>query len=247
MLRALLVVIISPLVVSALAAQSDPFVAGVYKPSDVRVLPRVLTKVVPAYVGGKVEGPAGQLRVEIVIDAKGSVKAARLAQSLDGNRAYDADTLKAARDWKFVPGRKDSEPVPVLAVVVADFAMRPLSKGPKGDVGLGARVFIEGADDEFVKGAIPLDGSDVLPRLVRSVPPRYPPSALSSRQKGEVLLEVVVLPDGTVGRARVVRSADIDIDAASLTAAKQWIYEPPTKSDQPITLLVVIVMRFATR
>jgi TonB family protein len=247
MLRTLLLAIMSPLVIAQLGPQDDPFTLGVYQPADVNVLPIVRTKVVPAFVGGKVEGPAGQLRVEIVIDAKGSVKAARIAQSLPGNHAYDTDTLKAARDWKFVPGRKDNEPVPVLAVVVADFAMRPLSKGAKGDVGLGARVFVEGADDEFAKGAIPLDSSDVLPRLVRSVPPRYPPSALSSRQKGEVLLEVVVLPDGTVGRARVVRSADIDIDAASLTAAKQWIYEPPTKSGQPIALLVVIVMRFATR
>jgi TonB family protein len=245
--NSLLLVIMSPLLIAHLSPQGDPFTVGVYQPAGVNVLPIVRTKVVPAFVGGKVEGAAGQLRVEIVIDAKGSVKAARIAQSPGGSHTYDTETLKAARDWKFVPGRKDNEPVPVLAVVVADFAMRPLSVGAKGDVGLSARVFIEGADDEFVKGAVPLDSSDVFPRLVKSVPPRYPPSALASRQTGELLVEVVVLPDGTVGRARVVRSADIDIDAASLTAAKQRIYEPPTRSGQPISLLIVIVVRFNMR
>lgn len=247
MLRALLVAMMSPLVVSAPVAQSDPFMVGVYRPADVSVLPRVLTKVVPAYVGGKVKGPAGQLRIEIVIDVRGSVKAARIAQPLDGNQDYDTATLKAAKEWKFVPGRKDNEPVPVLAVVVADFAIRPLSTGAKDEVGLGARVFIEGAGDEFVNGTITLDGSGPFPRLIRPVPPRYPPSARASRQTGEALIEAVVLPDGTVGRVRIVRSVDIDIDAASLAAAKQWIYEPPTKSGQPVTLLVVIVMRFNIR
>src|SRR5262249_44824256 len=162
-------------------AQSDPFAAGVYKPADVTVPANVRTKVVPSFVGGKVNGPEGQLRVEIVIDAKGSVKAARIAQPLAGNHEFDAETLKAVKDWKFTPARKDDNPVPVVATVIVDFPTRPLSKGGDNEVGLGARIFVEGADDEFLKGVSTTDDAGVSPpKRVRGVPPNYPVSAMQS-------------------------------------------------------------------
>ncbi len=243
--------ILIPLASVALAfivAQSDPFTAGVYKSADVNVQANVRTKVVPAFVGGKVNGSDGQLRVEIVIDAKGSVKAARIGQPLAGSHEYDAETLKAVKDWKFTPARKDDKPVPVLATVVVDVRTRPLSKGGDSEVGLGARVFVEGADDEFLKGVSSTDDAGVSPvKRVRGVPPNYPVSAMQSGQGGEVLIESVILPDGTVGRARVVRPVDIQLDKAALTAALQWVYEPPTKGGQPISLVTLVVMRFNMR
>jgi len=229
-------------------AQSDPFVAGVFKPANVTVPANVRTKVVPPFVGGKVSGPEGQLRVEIVIDAKGSVKAARIAQALGGSHEFDAETLKAVKDWKFTPARKDDKPVPMLATVVVDIRTRPLSKGGDNEVGLGARVFVEGADDEFLKGVSTTDDAGVSPpKRVRGVPPNYPVSAMQSGQGGEVLIEAVILSDGTVGRARVVRPVDLQLDKAALAAATQWVYEPPTKNGQPISLVTLVVMRFNMR
>jgi len=62
-----------------------------------------------------------------------------------------------------------------------------------------------------------------------------------------VLIEAVILPDGTVGRARVVRPVDIQLDKAALAAATQWVYEPPTRNGQPISLVQLVVMRFNMR
>jgi TonB family protein len=241
-MRALLTLVAS-IAVSGLVPQSDPFMAGVYTPADVTVRPQVRTKVVPPYIDGEIGGSAGQLRVEIAIDAKGSVKAARVAQSLPGTHEYDADALKAAKDWKFVPARKDDKPVPVLATIVVDVAMRPLNNA-NSRVGLGARVLIEGADDPFVDGTITVDDPDLVPKRVKFVPPHYPVSAMQSGQGGEVLIEAVVLPDGTVGRARIVRSVDIQIDKASLEAAKQQVYAPPTNAGRPASVLIVMIMTF---
>jgi protein TonB len=194
------------------------------------------------------KGAEGQLRVEIVIDAKGSVKAARIAQPLGGSHEYDAETLKAVKDWKFVPARKDDTPVPMLATVVVDVRTRPLVKLGDNEIGLGARVFVEGAGDEFLTGTSTTDDAGVTaPKRVKGVAPNYPVSAMQSGQGGEVLIEAVILPDGTVGRARVVRPADIQLDKAALAAARQWVYEPPTKNGQPISLVTIVVMRFNMR
>ncbi|HUL74699.1 MAG TPA: energy transducer TonB [Vicinamibacterales bacterium] len=238
---------LAPLLLAGLVAQGDAFTAGVYQPADVSALPKVRTKAVPLFVDGVVKGPAGQLRIDIVIDAKGSVKAARIARALAGRREYDADALEAAKDWKFVPGQKDGKAVPVLATIVIDVAMRPLGRAAGNEIGLGARVFIEGADDEFAQGASTVDDVGTMPKRLKSIPPNYPVSAMKAGQGGEVLLEAVVLPDGTVGRARVVRSVDIQLDKAALTALKQWVYEPPTKNGQPTSVLLVVIVNFAMR
>lgn len=235
-----LLAMIVPLALAGFVPQGDPFTAGVFKSDDVSVRPQVKTKVVPQYIDGEISGSPGQLRVEIVIDAKGSVKAARLAQSLPGTHEYDARTLEAAKDWKFVPARKDDKAVAALATIVVDVAMRPVSSR----LGLGARVSIEGADDAFVDGTISIDDPDLLPKRVKFVPPHYPVAAMQSGQGGEVLIEAVVMPDGTVGRARIVRAVDIQIDKASLEAAKQQVYAPPTKAGQPVSVLILMVMNF---
>jgi TonB family protein len=239
--RALLALTL-PIALAGVTPQSDPF-AGVLKPSDVTVRPQVRTKVVPQYIDGEINGSPGHLRVEMVIDAKGSVKAVRIAQPLSSTHEYDAKTLEAAKDWKFVPARKDDKAVPVATTMVVDVAMRPLPNA-NNRVGLGARVTIDGADDPFVDGTIAADDPDVVPKRVKFVPPHYPVAAMQAGQGGEVLIEAVVMPDGTVGRARIVRSVDIQIDKASLEAAKQQVYAPPTKGGQPVSVLVLMVMNF---
>jgi TonB family protein len=238
-----LLAMIVPLALAGFVPQGDPFTAGVFKSDDLSVRPQVKTKVVPQYIDGEVTGSPGQLRIEMVIDAKGSVKAARIAQPLPGTNEYDGKTLEAAKDWKFVPARKDDKAVPVVATMVVDVAMRPLANA-NNRVGLGARVSIEGADDPFVDGAITADDPDVVPKRVKFVPPHYPVAAMQAGQGGEVLIEAVVMPDGTVGRARIVRSVEIQIDKASLEAAKQQVYAPPTKGGQPVSVLILMVMNF---
>jgi len=239
---AVVVTLVAPVALAGFVPQSDPF-AGASKASDVAVRPQVRTKVVPQYIDGEVTGAPGQLRVDMLIDAKGSVKAVRVAQPLAGTHDYDTKTLEAAKDWKFAPARKDDKPVPVVATMVVDVAMRPLPNA-NNRMGLGARVSIEGADDPFVDGTIAPDDPDVVPKRVKFVPPHYPVAAMQAGQGGEVLIEAVVMPNGTVGRARIVRSVDIQLDKASLEAAKQQVYAPPTKGGQPVSVLIVMVMNF---
>src|SRR5262249_6506582 len=86
----------------------------------------------------------------------------------------------------------------------------------------------------------------VLPKVIKQVQPRYTPEALRARIQGDVDIEAVVRSDGTVGDARVVRSLDTQfgLDAAAVTAAKQWTFEPGTLKGAPVNVLVAINLTF---
>ena len=68
-------------------------------------------------------------------------------------------------------------------------------------------------------------------------------------QRITVLLECVVLPDGTVGPVEVVRSLDssFGLDQEAVRAAKQWRFRPGTRFGEPVSVLVTIELTFTLR
>lgn len=87
------------------------------------------------------------------------------------------------------------------------------------------------------------------PRLIREVKPQYTAQAMRAKIQGEVLLECIVQPDGTVGDIRVVRSLDstFGLDQEAIKAARQWRFHPGTKQGQPVPVLVTIAIAFTLR
>ncbi len=87
------------------------------------------------------------------------------------------------------------------------------------------------------------------PRLVRDVRPNYTADAMRAKVQGSVLVEAVVLPDGSVGEVQVVRSLDnvFGLDQEALKAAKQWKFMPGTRFGQPVPVLVTIELTFTLR
>lgn len=87
------------------------------------------------------------------------------------------------------------------------------------------------------------------PRLVRDVKPAYTADAMRAKVQGVVLLECVVMPDGTVGDIQVKRSLDrtFGLDAEAVKAAKQWRFVPGTRLGQPVPVLVTIELQFSLR
>jgi protein TonB len=69
---------------------------------------------------------------------------------------------------------------------------------------------------------------------------------MQAKLTGEVWLEVVVLADGTVGSARVVRSLDrrYGLDQEALRTAKLWRFSPATLDGKPIDVIVTLVLEF---
>ena len=87
------------------------------------------------------------------------------------------------------------------------------------------------------------------PRLLHEVKPQYTAQAMRAKIQGEVLLECIVGPDGTVGNIRVVRSLDsaFGLDQEAIKAARQWRFAPGTKQGQPVPVLVTIAIAFTLR
>ena len=81
------------------------------------------------------------------------------------------------------------------------------------------------------------------------VKPQYTAQAMRAKIQGEVLLECIVQPDGSVGNIRVVRSLDASfgLDQEAIKAARQWRFAPGTKQGQPVPVLVTIAIAFTLR
>jgi protein TonB len=89
----------------------------------------------------------------------------------------------------------------------------------------------------------------MLPKPLREVKPQYTADAMRAKVQGTVLLECVVLPDGTVGKVEVVRSLDsaFGLDEEAIKAAKQWRFAPGTRFGEPVAVLVTIELTFTLR
>ncbi len=87
--------------------------------------PVAMTKVDPAYppdvLRDRIEGT---VTLYAVIRADGTVDGIRVLESLDSR--LDANAVHALYSWRFRPGMKNGEAVPIEAVVQIPFRMRPL-------------------------------------------------------------------------------------------------------------------------
>jgi len=88
-----------------------------------------------------------------------------------------------------------------------------------------------------------------LPRVTREVKPFYTNEAMEQRIEGVVLMEVVVLADGSVGDVKVTRSLDsvYGLDANAVKAMKQWQFAPGTKDGKAVAVRVAVEMNFTLK
>lgn len=84
----------------------------------------------------------------------------------------------------------------------------------------------------------------VSPRLEWEVKPQYTRDAMRARIEGVVVLEAVVLVDGSVEHVRVVKSLDPEhgLDRAAVDAVKQWRFKPATKDGEAVPVVVTVEM-----
>jgi carboxyl-terminal processing protease len=79
------------------------------------------------------------------------------------------------------------------------------------------------AADPSGEGAPPADQA---PRLIAGYRPTYPPEFAASRVEGEIVVDFIVQPDGTVANAHVIRSADPRLSPYAAAAVAKWVFAP---------------------
>ena len=86
------------------------------------------------------------------------------------------------------------------------------------------------------------------PELITSskVQPTYPKIARKGKVSGQVILQVVVRKDGTVGDIQVMRSpgSKFGFDEAAIAAVKQWRYEPALDKGEPVDVYFTVAVDF---
>lgn len=101
------------------------FGGGAYRPGSGIELPRVLREVKPAYTAdamrAKIQGTAV---LDCVVTAEGTVGECQIVRSLDSSFGLDQKAVEAARQWRFVPGKRLGQPVPVLVTIELTFTLR---------------------------------------------------------------------------------------------------------------------------
>jgi protein TonB len=88
-----------------------------------------------------------------------------------------------------------------------------------------------------------------LPRVLYEQKPAYTAEAMRAKVQGTVLLECIVLTDGTVGNVEIVRSLDqtFGLDQEAVKAAKKWRFAPGTRFGEPVPVIVTIELTFTLR
>jgi len=98
---------------------------GVYRPGNGVTLPRVLHEEKPAYTSDAMRAKVqGTVLLECVVRPDGSVGDVQVIRSLDPTFGLDQQAVVAARKWRFAPGTRLGEAVPVLITIELTFTLR---------------------------------------------------------------------------------------------------------------------------
>jgi TonB family protein len=85
------------------------------------------------------------------------------------------------------------------------------------------------------------------PKLLREVKPDYTEDARVRHLEGEVVLEIVVRRDGSVGDLKLVRGLSGGLNERAMAAVRQWRFSPARRLGAPVDVIVEVAVEFKLR
>jgi TonB family protein len=85
------------------------------------------------------------------------------------------------------------------------------------------------------------------PRILREVKADYTEEARRRALSGEVVLEIVVRSDGSVGDVKLLQGLGSGLDERAMQAVRQWRWAPAQKQGTPVDVLVEVAVEFKLR
>jgi TonB family protein len=85
------------------------------------------------------------------------------------------------------------------------------------------------------------------PRLLKEVRADYTDEARRANIAGEVVLEIVVRRDGTVGDVRILKRLGSGLDQRAVDAVRQWRFAPARLKGSPVDVIVEVAVEFKLR
>lgn len=222
------------------------FGAGAYRPGAGLTNPVMVRAVEARYTAAalarKIEGG---VELEAVILADGTVGDIRVVRSLDSTDGLDDAAVAAARQWVFQPARLNGVPVPIVVALQVSF--HPNDAAQVAGQAQSTATAPMPLRDDFAQGAYWMGATGlVAPVLVAQVEPKYTAQAMRDRIQGDAVVELIVMPDGSVGKTRIAISLDaVDgLDDNALAAAQAYRFKPGLLNGQAVPVLVTISLNF---
>jgi periplasmic protein TonB len=95
---------------------------------------------------------------------------------------------------------------------------------------------------EEVSSSAAIAELDTPPKPVKQNPPNIPPELHGL--KASVQVGFIIDEKGRVTKARVVQSSNASFDDITLRCVRDWEFQPGTKGGKPVSVRVVIPLRF---
>lgn len=80
------------------------------------------------------------------------------------------------------------------------------------------------------------------PGLIKKVEPQYPPIARAARMEGTVVVDAIILKDGSVSDVKVLNSSSPMFEQACIDAVRKWRFTPGSQD-----VILTVTVRFTLR
>lgn len=85
------------------------------------------------------------------------------------------------------------------------------------------------------------------PSILREVRPDYTDEGRRRGVEGDVVVEVVVRADGSVGSVKLLHGLDAGLDQRAIDAVRQWRFNPARRYGAPVDVIVEVAVEFKLR
>jgi TonB family protein len=85
------------------------------------------------------------------------------------------------------------------------------------------------------------------PAILREVKPDYTEEGRRRHLEGDVVLEIVVKGDGSVGSVKLLQGLGAGLDQRAIDAVRQWRFSPAKRYGVPVDVVVEVAMEFKLR
>lgn len=85
------------------------------------------------------------------------------------------------------------------------------------------------------------------PAIIREVKPDYTEEGRRRHIEGDVVVEIVVRSDGSVGNVKLLQGLGAGLDQRAIDAVRQWRFSPAKRYGTPVDVVVEVAMEFKLR
>ena len=85
------------------------------------------------------------------------------------------------------------------------------------------------------------------PRLLKEIKASYTDEARRANVRGDVLLEIVVRRDGSVGDVTVLKGLGYGLEQRAIAAVRQWQFAPARRQGAAVDVVVEVAVEFSLR